>query len=201
MELSIRKIAKVAGIRMAIATVIAEVAFVLFFVFGAIDSYYNYVTIKVLNKDVYGTVVVDSRTSNGITYRYLLSINDGIVVKSKITSEVARKRYPEPRSVINLTGKTISHDGSKIAYYKHKRIYISDTLGNNTVEVVGGHYMVTPMEGSSIAWSPNDKYLAFCGQTILGQVWPTYNTYIVPVNEKNSLKTLCYDVDYVFYWK
>jgi hypothetical protein len=200
MEWSIKKIAKVAGIPHAVATAIAVVFFVVINVYAAIDLYYNHVTQKVLKNDVYGTIIIDGRTVNGVANRYLLSIKDGIVIKSKILSDEDRLRYPAPESLNIVPNRLRSHDGSKIAFYKHKRIYISDTLRNNAFEVIGGHYVVTPMEGSSIAWSPNDKYLAFCGQTMLGQIWPTYNLYLVPINRKNHLTTICYNVSPVFYW-
>ncbi|HTY09338.1 MAG TPA: hypothetical protein VMF29_09260, partial [Candidatus Edwardsbacteria bacterium] len=112
-----------------------------------------------------------------------------------------RAVYPAPRSLNVAPDKATSHDGSKIAYYKQNKIYISDKSGGDPLVIVGGHFIVSPSEGSTIAWSPNDKYVAFCGQTVGGQFWPTYNLYIVPVNKKNQIKTLCYNIDYIFYWK
>jgi|GEM_PF-5821704 len=184
---------------LAIAYIVIAIICLAFFALLAADSYYNYFTYSVLDKDVNGTIVVDNRVADG--QMLICKMNNGIVEKLKVAVDKVQAQYPEPRSVPNITGKSISHDGSKIAFFMNDKIYISDTLGNNSYELIGGHFMVSPTGSSTIAWSLNDKYIVFCGQTVLGHIWPTYNLYIVPVNEKNGLKTLCYDVDYVFYWK
>ena len=104
-------------------------------------------------------------------------------------------------TLIRGDNPALSHDGKRIAYIEQNKIKTCDTLGQNIKEIVGGHLFVKPFEGTSIAWSPNNKYLIFCGVTIAGRLIPTVNIYLVPVAKKNNLTPICYSVMSDLDWK
>lgn len=95
----------------------------------------------------------------------------------------------------------LSHDGSSIAYIVNNKVKICDTLGHNIKEIVSGHLFVKPFSETSIAWSPNDKYLAFCGELRIDLIFRTWNIYLVPVGKKNDLTNICSDVNPDLDWK
>lgn len=132
-------------------------------------------------------------------------MNDRTLFTTAIINNVSWivKNYIENNKIDTIcygSHPSISNSKDLLAYIDSGSIVICDTLGREKHKLRSNNILVKTLSETPLAWSPNDRYIVYCGEGILSKMYPTYNLYAINV-ANNKIYTLLKNIDIDCDWQ